>query len=346
MALTEQEIPELFTSLPHHLRSRVLNIWRKNRLFPAFVQSYTPKIRSKFANLSDPEDVADVIAELETADRLLQCDGFAVEYEPFGNAGVDFRVKTENTTFHVETKRIREHAATTLYDKSLARIINAARKVQAPVGVFIEFDGADSGPSLANDLDTVIDEVAREAVGIVTSLSSQLQTGESRRVPLTTFSRLHLTVSHIPDKFHDTPTANFGAVSPILYTQKEKRKFSDRILDAIKQFVPGSPNILVLCCNSRTHEPEELRCAIQELKQSIQDREEELFKKHGFTGSCDVHVKLRLMTAAIVLSCFRPVLEPEKDNKAWIHPIPETSIPEETLKKLTEPKSGLKEVAP
>lgn len=324
----------LFEKLPPYLRSRFRTVWSSEEFRP-FAEQYEEKIRKKLAQSSEAEDAADVIAELETASRLLTCDGFSVEYEPFGKSGVDFRVTHGEVVFHVETKRIRETAATVLYSRCLVTIMKAVKTVNSSLGVFVEFDGMDSEPELADALDAEIENVANEAVEIVKSLRSRLSDAQSERVPFRSFPDLHLNISHDPDKSPYTPTSDFGDVIPVLYSQKEELKFSDRILDALKQLVPNEPNALVIWSDSTTHEPDELPFAFRTLGRSILDGEEELFQKRKFASSHDVQNKLRNLSVAIGISRWARSPPAEVTNTVWVHPTPNTSIPAAVVEQLT-----------
>src|SRR5262249_47038662 len=80
--------------------------------FCDFARTYRNKIKSKFKDAREVEDVRDVLAEIETACRFLADPELEVEYEPYGQGksrSPDFCIRScRYGDFNVETKRIRE----------------------------------------------------------------------------------------------------------------------------------------------------------------------------------------------------------------------------------------------
>jgi hypothetical protein len=292
--------------------------------FRSFARTYLSTISRKLEDAKDFQDVGDVFAELGTAARLLFNPSFDVEYEPFGKVGVDFHVHYDRGESNAETKRVRETQATTTFEQCRARIVSAVREIPAQLGISIDCYAMHADPTSARHLHDVIDEVVHQACTAVKELNGKLKDGLTETITLDGFPEFQLRITHVPEKDPNSPTANFGGVSPLLYSQKESRKYADRIFDAIKQFREGVPNVLVLWSDSITHEPDELTFAIQEIEQSMRDGEQAIFTKRSYKDAADFGKQFRLMTAAVAVSQQPRVPGMSSANAVWLHSDPET----------------------
>jgi hypothetical protein len=327
MPSSVEQIPtELIALVPTQLRPRFQQLWADSSRLRTFVKDYSLTIQRKFREAAELQDADDVFAELETAARLLSKQSFGVVYEPHGRAGVDFQVGYSEGDFNVETKRIRQTQATTMLDECLARMISAIREIPSQLGVLIECDAIGVDPAFVGRLRDDLDVVILHACAGVNALNGKLKDGATETITFDAFPGLRLLVAHIPEKDPDSPTANIGGVSPLLYTQKEPRKYADRILDAVKQLRKGIPNVLFLWSDSITHEAEDLNFAVQEIEQSIRDNEDVVFAKRGFKDTADFAERLRLMTAVVAISQESRGAGVARDNVVWLHPRPETPL--------------------
>lgn len=68
----------------------------------------------------------------------------------------------------------------------------------------------------------------------------------------------------------------------IPYTQKESFKFTDIILDKLKQLRPDMPNIIFIRSNSLTHEAREVDEAFKAIRQRYMSNDIQFFKRKGY----------------------------------------------------------------
>lgn len=322
----EQVLNRLVELAPKQLHLPLRRIWADCPRFRGFAIEYSSMIQRKFRDSGNNHDAADVFAELETAAWLLSNSSFVVVYEPYGRTGVDFQIRFDEGSFNVETKRIRQTEAAAKFAECLGRIVSAIREIPSPLGISINCYTMDVDPNLAMQLHDSIDAVVSHVCAAVNKLKGILKDGATEIVGLDAFPNLQIRVEHVSEKDPNSPTAYFGGGYPILYTQKESRKYADRIFDAVKQFTAGIPNALVLCSDSITHDPNELRFAIQEIDQSIKDDEVRVFTQRGFKDTSDFAERFRLMTAAVAVSQEPRVAEMPSGNVAWFNPDPETRL--------------------
>lgn len=101
----------LFTGRPHALSPQMLNWLTSSRRFVAFVTATGSKIRKKLRAAQEPESIADLQLELETAYLLLQERPLGIVYEPQipgQPRRPDFAVTfTTHSTFMLEVTRLR-----------------------------------------------------------------------------------------------------------------------------------------------------------------------------------------------------------------------------------------------
>jgi len=101
----------LFDGQPHPLTASMSTWLTSSRRFTAFVNTNHTKIRKKLRTAEDPESLADLLLELETAYLLLHERSLSLVYEPqhreLGRSP-DFAVNfTTSFTFMVEVTRLR-----------------------------------------------------------------------------------------------------------------------------------------------------------------------------------------------------------------------------------------------
>jgi hypothetical protein len=296
--------------------------------FADFVVAYGGKIRRKFKNALFKEDAYDVLAELETSFRLLANSSYDVEYEPYGaelGAGPDFCIKCVDREFNAETKRIREAAATVLYDGCKNRLISALRAIPSQLGVSVDCYSLDEGPEFAERIKANINSVIFECMEVFNSWKAEMKDGETRTFRPTALPEFEVKFTHVSGKSPDSPTANFSCVSPILYTQRESFKFTDLLLGCLRQMRVGLPNVLIIRLQSITHESRELPSAVNEIYRLVHEKNHDFFKRKGFEGIEDFKTQFSLLSAAVIIADSLSTTIDEPRNEVWENPA--SSIP-------------------
>jgi hypothetical protein len=147
-----------------------------------------------------------------------------------------------------------------------------------------------------------------------------LSDGKSRTYSLSSVLDLELRVQHLPEKLSDTPTANLGGSNPIPYTQKEDFKFTDLLIGHLRQFTVDVPNVLVIKCESTTHESSDLLKATLEIQNQVSDCNERFFQHKKFKDIDDFREQFRRLTATVFITgrITRPSFQPR--NTVWENP--------------------------
>ncbi len=307
-------------------------VWRQLRhwlsavpRFRDFARTYRDKIRHKFTGAKEVEDVNDILAEIEVACRFLAGPEFEVEYEPYGQGksrSPDFCIRTQQYgDFNVETKRIRESVPVTLYNECLDRVISELRKVPSSLGVSFECYSLALSPGYAQRLNASIDSIRSQCLEALQSAIGKLTSGDSTTIAIKGFEELQFRITHVPEKSPDTPTANFGGVNPILYTQRESFKFTDIFLNSLGQLRPDLPNVLTIRLHSTTHEPEELpMVAIPNIERSAKEGDEHFFREKGFKDIADYKQQVQYLSAVVVLAYWIKAGDDVPRNQVWCNP--------------------------
>ncbi len=290
--------------------------------FQDFVAKYEKKIKSKFRHARTDEDKRDVLVELETARLFLANSSMDVDYEPHCSSGPDFCIRSVHGSFNVETKRIREADATTLYNDCVSHVISELRKVPSSLGFSIDCNLLVGSPEYARRLHSSTDSIIVQCMEALKGCKATLSHGETRAFPIAPFEELQIRFTHVLGKPPDSPTADFGGVSPIFYTQRESFKFTDLMLGCLRQLRPSLPNVLLIRCHSITHEPEELEMAKDEICRLGAEEDVQFFQKKGFTTVEDFHTQFKLLTAAVVVSDSVKIPNTHGRNLVWENPSP------------------------
>lgn len=114
----------LFAGESHDLAPQMLRWLSASRRFATFVEGAQSKIRKKLRAAQEPESVANLGLELQTAYLLLQERAFSLEYEPKVSGqprSPDFAVTfTTHSTFMLEVTRLRNVQTEPLKPERLA----------------------------------------------------------------------------------------------------------------------------------------------------------------------------------------------------------------------------------
>jgi len=176
-------------------------------------------------------------------------------------------------------------------------------------------------PDYAQRLNVSIDSIVAQCLGAVRSAIGTLTSGDSTTITLEGFEELRFRITHVPEKSPDTPTANFGGVNPILYTQRESFKFTDLVLNCLGQLRPDLPNVLTIRLHSTTHEPEELpMVAIANIERSAKEGDEHFFQKKGFKNIADYEQQVQHLSAVVVLPHWIKTGDDLPRNLVWCNP--------------------------
>ena len=332
IATPQELVHDIAPDSPEPLRAQLAYWLSTQPRFAQFIETYADKIRRKFRLAQTDEDARDVLAELDTAWRFTANPDNHVVYEPYGDKGCDFRIDTPSGNFNAEKKRIREAAAMSKYYNCLDRIVAAVRAVPSQLGISLECYSLDIGPEYAKAIDGSIDVIVAECLARLKHCKDHLAYGESQKFSITGFQELQIQITHVPQKSADSPTANFGGVYPILYTQKEAFKFTDLLLGHLHQFTADFPNVLIIQSHSTTHHAEDLPMAACEIHQHVADGNERFFQHKKFSNIQDFQDRFTLLSAAIVIT--GTDIHPR--NLVWVNPAAAKPFDDTLLKYFAE----------
>jgi hypothetical protein len=279
----------------------------KREGFRVFLRDNAAKIRRKFAAAKSPDDKGDVLAELELASCVVADPRFNICYEPYDPAdgrGPDFFVRAAGLQdFHLEVKRIRETEGTREIQRFKNAIIEAARAIPSSLGMSICIF-SDSPIDLGRRLRAATSAAVAQCQQAIHDFENSLPPEEERVVPIDGFEEEEVSIRIIKVRRKDStlPTANFGGVSPVAYTQKESHKFGDHVLGCLGQLRPGTANVLAVKIDSTPHDPEDLIQALHQLAQQVVAGQDEFFRHKGFAGSEDFSNRLMVLSAVVVKS--------------------------------------------
>jgi len=276
-----------------HPTLATLESWLKgSERFKNFAECYKDKIRKKISTAKSNEDLEDIIFELEIPYLLLLDGRFKVEYEKDGTRKVrapDFSVSFEqDMEFNLEAKRIRESQLGDRFNRLIEQIVNRTKCIPSSLGFFLDMTSCDANPEFVDRFESAKEEVVQYIENSIRNEDSKLSYSTACEYPIPGFEcDVILVLTKLSGKIRTDRTSYFGAVEPILYTQKEPYKFGDTIFDKLGQMIPGMINILVCTSKSSIHEPEDLFEAIASINQLIRKKDEEFFVQKGFGGIQD-----------------------------------------------------------
>lgn len=311
----------IFPNVDNPLSYHFANWLESNDRFHEFAETYVDKLRRKFRDAKTFEDECDVWAELDTARRLTANLEYRVQYEPYGEKGCDFYIETPGGRFNAETKRVRETVVVSQYYDCREKIVAAVREIPSQLGISLECFSLDTGPEHFRSVCLQIDSIVAQCVAKVVECKAQLSDGKSRTYRLNGVRELNLRVQHLPEKSPDTPTANLGGSNPIPYTQKEDFKFTDLLIGHLGQFNVDAPNVLVVECQSATHEASDLLKATWEIQNQVSNCNELFFQRKKFKNIDDFIELFRRLSATVFITDRNTLPSFQTRNTVWENPM-------------------------
>jgi hypothetical protein len=323
---------------PEWVAWRVRSWALANERFRVFLRENARKIRGKITVAKEPEDKADVLAELEFASCLLANGRFRLCYEPYHSAegrGPDFLARAAGLQdFHVEVKRIRETEGTREIERFVAALVSEARSIPSSLGIsvcILTEDPISLGKHLRKALPAAMAQ-CREAIP---ELERRLQPEEERTIRVPGLEQeVSLKFVKVRAKAPTSPTANFGGIFPVAYTQKEFQKFGDVVAGALGQLRPGAANVLAVKIDSTPHAAEHLVEGLNELWQQARAGKDEFFRRKGLAGAADFFNKLAALSAVVVKSRWTRDGGLVPQNLVWICPRAAVEIEDSVLEDL------------
>lgn len=306
---------------------RHLRDWcdRSNR-FRAFCVRYRSKIRKKWRTAATHEDKRDLFSELEVACLLCET-GNDVEYEKYGASPTrspDLTVlSSEETVANFEVCRIRETSRMSDFWRWQDTVGERVKQLNLPLYIQLNWDDLRDPMEVFDGLREAFDGAIEDIVSDVRRLANDISPGEERTWPLTSLSDV-MSVTVIGKRESSATASYWPGIFPVIYTQKEYRKFGDVILAKLGQMRPGEPNTIVVHITSTTHE----KIDVVEGIRNLINAPETFFEQRGeVRNRSDFIDKLRHLSAVVVRSSWT---SPERSRNEIIqhrganYPLPES----------------------
>lgn len=241
--LTHELVQHLFGESPHPLRERMERWFVASRRYAAFVEANAPKIRKKLHVRTDPDSLADLQLELETAFCLLTEGAFALAYEPGvegKRAGPDFAVTyTSSQRFLLEVTRthVRDRTAST-HEAAADRLVDVAGgklRQMAPSVVNVLLIGARLDEAIAGQLPDALNRLLRRVERGESAVLARYGFA-SRSVFFAHFQRLSQLVVRDPD---DVTSEYFATWANPQARQALPARVRTALLRSLRQAGPG-----------------------------------------------------------------------------------------------------------
>jgi hypothetical protein len=315
-------VEHLVGNVSPSVAAQILKLVSNSETFKQFANDYADKIRRKLGKAKTSEDKADVLAELEFAHCMLADSSFSLQYEPYGSSGrrnPDFLVCASGLQdFNLEVKRVRVTGAAVEFHEFEQAIIAAVHEVPSSLGVSFDFRSLDAPVELAARLRDATNSVIEQCIQAVRECESSLAVDQDSTFPIRGFEEgIQLTVSKVPGKPVSSPTAYFGGIWPVPYTQRESFKLSDLLLSCLGQLLPGMANVLAVRIHSSTHELQDLPEAIFALRARARSRDNDYFQAKGFEHAEDFLIQAEALSAVMVKSSWTPIPSRPSRNYVW-----------------------------
>jgi len=312
-------------SLPH-LEGQVGRWLSTNRGFRSFADTYKDRIRKKLRDAGGPEDRRDIFAEVEFAYFITADLRFKVAYESYGSSDgrtPDFHVQTDHAgEFNFETKRVRESGATNDLEAVRQAIVDGIRSVPSRLGFCIDILHDDSPLELISRLRGATTAVVAQCVEAIRKSKDTLAPDQDVSLPIAGFeAEVRLTLTNLPGKDTNSPTAYLGEVLPVAYSQRESFKFSDVLFACLGQLRPGMANVLGVRITSSTHDPSDLPSALLEIGKLVQARDDGFFRKKAFDSAADFAGKIKALSAVVVKTDWHSIHGEQSRNYVWLNSV-------------------------
>jgi hypothetical protein len=336
--LAEEILSSLMSNERLSLACRTVLRWAEvSTGFRRFLEKYADKIRKKLKNAAEESDekVRDVLVELACVYRLARTDVFLPEYEPYASektGNPDVRCCSERfPPFNLEIKRIREAKGLTDFKKSMNNIIQQLCQTKSSLGFLISLIDMERSQDLPQRLSQALSSVISQCLALVVKCERELPSDAEVSYPIEGFQdSLTITMHKIPGKSSDSPTVNLGCLYSLPYTEHEWRKFADKILYCLQscQVREGMINMLMIVSDSDTHEPEDLRKAIDEVWASTQGVDDRSVRGQCSEDACAFHQKLPLLSCILLVTRWSALDQPMGGSYLWGNPRATVCLPE------------------
>lgn len=257
--------------------------------FAEFVDHYVDKIASKVRKADNHEDEGDVLAEVELAKLLLNNGQPHIEYEPFGTAGPDLRLRLREESCCVEVKRIRPSKANTQQSTFLTELVECLRAIPSDLAFSIDNFQIDQDSTYASLLSKNKAQILDDCRAALIKHIGVMKARDRSTFVVPNASGLEITFCKVADNNPSLPTSYFGGVEPIIFRneQDEWKKYSDKLCECLHQLPPDSANVLAIRLTSGTHRPSGLFEAVRSIDRLVRDGDEGFFQQKEF-ASIDV----------------------------------------------------------
>lgn len=345
MMKNEELVAYILEGRQHRAKLALKHWLETSEKYRTFIHEHKDKVRKKFRNSETDEDLEDVLFELEIPYLFSLDDNFLIKYEKLVNVkgrSPDFTIqKIGGSEFNVETKRIRETSISQLYKEIINEIIQPIQKTPSSLGF---------------SLDVVNFSCLKDSAGTVTEQILNLIKQEEPNIPhdkeieftIGEFpNELKVTLSKPSGKKDQERTSYYGGICPLFYTGKEYRKLGDAIFEKLGQCILGMINVLVITTNSSTHEPEDVREALQSINDLLIQGGDDFFRKNshlkrlGITGANDFLERRKNLSCIVFKSTW--VSSQKNYNPVWLNTNADHMISEdliEYMKKMGHSCSG------
>ena len=292
-----------------------------SRRFKSFVEGYKDKIRKKVgeaqrAKGNGGEALGDILYELQVVYLLLRSDQFTkVEYEKYkGRQGSpDLTVTFEaGAIFNVEVKRFRERLPEVCLETWKRQMRKDVSTIPSSYGLSVDIlrDTFDEPADWLNRLEKETPNII-EYIKAANALHAEkddilvAEAGFPHSVP-----GFEGEVEIVFWKPRDKRTRTldwYGGGFPVFITQCEYRKFSDAILDSLRQMVPDMINVLAIVTGNNTHDYRDFGKALEFLFERMAHGDDHFFIRKRFSGVDDVRGQFRILSGVLFRNPYPPL---------------------------------------
>jgi hypothetical protein len=296
----EPAATDFLALLPELERARATARLR-NPGFEAFAKANAAKIASKIKRRPAAEDRADILAELEVAARLAANLRLAIEYEPLGDKGPDFKVSAFGAdAAFVEVKRLRLSAESTVVVRFRSKLVDTLHAAVPTVNFTIDLvddrhgldsEGPHPGPgenaskafveALAANEEATLATIVNAAQAAVTR---GLVDGEKTCVPVA-FGKVEVALFDGKGRDPARSSCWLTGIECIPYKQLDYQKVRSDILSKLQQCQAGAVNVLILVSVSDTLDESDFEFAVKELVCRAYARDDGYFRSLDFADT-------------------------------------------------------------
>ena len=293
----------------------VLGWWEGSHAW-SFVTEHAQKIRKKL-RATPPADRVDLATELKWGLLLAQSPENKVSYEKYGSGvgrSPDYTVEQPEVAFNLEVKNLRSTDLETRLEEWEQRMRAAVSRAQPPHYVLAGFQAWDREDRNPQDWLQAVEasEERLAELAIASIQESELAVGERAVIPLGHGVSLLLSaVGEEPRR-----VGNAGSTIPVMYSQREHRKFGTLIVESLSQLRPGEINVLAIDTVNATHE----RCDLDDAIYELRGCEDSFFRRYSFEGRRDFWERARVLSGVVFRSVWVSPAFDRPRNHVWSNP--------------------------